>query len=293
MQSNHSTVLATLQRVQRFVDTHADVLGDGISKSGTKAILDESVNALSTHAAQQAGSKRAARATTAKVRVLRAALRNNHLKPIASVAAAQLSQVPEFIAFKMPKGNASPQVLIDAATAMGTAAGKYAQTFVTAGLPADFGASLATAIADYKTALTNKGAAKNKQSGATAGIKAEVQRGQGAVKVLDSIIEVALAANAPLLAEWKSARKFTGKAKPIPSTTVDSGSKGAVGSTTADPVGNTGSSANATSPAPNASAAPPASGTPTTESVQVVSTSTPASATVAASTPPAGASHSA
>ena len=235
MQSNHSTVLATLQRVQRYLDAHAAVLGDGITKSGTRAILDESADALSTHAAQQSGSKRAGKATTAKARVLRAALKKNHLKPIAAVAAAELKQVPEFIAFKMPKGNAAPQVLIDAATAMGTTAVKYAQTFVTAGLPADFEARLSTAIADYKTALTNKGAAKNKQSGATAGIKAEVQRGQGAVKVLDAIIEVALAANAPLLAEWKSARKFTGKATPIPSTTVNSGSKGAVGSTTADP----------------------------------------------------------
>jgi hypothetical protein len=175
--------------------------------------------------------------------------------------------------------------LIDHAQAMAVAAAKYEKTFVDAGLPTDFLAKLSAAVVDLRTALTNKGASKNKQSGATAGIRAEAGRGQGAVKVLDSIIEPALSGNQPLLAEWKGAKRFAGKAKPIPSTTLDSASAGATGSTTADPAGSSSSNASTatgsptTAPARTPSTTTSTSTTPTPAPAGQTASSTPAAST--------------
>lgn len=235
MQATQSTVLGTLQRVQRFVGDNATVLGPSITQSVTRSTLDDAVTALTGYAVTQTGSKRAALATTAKLKVLRVALRKNHLQPIATIAKAQLKQVPEFIALKMPRSNATSSALVHAGTAMHDAAALYQQTFIDAGLAPDFLAKLASGTADLNTALTNQGAAKAKQSGATVGIRSEVQRGRQALNMLDAVIEPALANNPSLLAEWQTAKRFGGKAQPIPSTTTSAGSAGAVGSTTADP----------------------------------------------------------
>jgi hypothetical protein len=70
--------------------------------------------------------------------VLRNALKLNHLRPVATVAAAHLRQVPDFAALKMPPKNATSRGLIAWAAAMKTAASTYADAFVGAGLPSDF-----------------------------------------------------------------------------------------------------------------------------------------------------------
>ena len=79
-----------------------------------------------------------AAAEAAKERVLRNALKLNHMRPVATVANAQLRQVPDFVALKMPPRNATSRTLINWAAAMKTAAGEYSDAFVGAGLPADF-----------------------------------------------------------------------------------------------------------------------------------------------------------
>ena len=115
MQSTHSTVLNTLQRVQRFMDTSADALGT-LNTSGYRRILDDVVTTLSSHAVNQAASKRVGSGETAKQRVLRNALKLNHMRPIAAVAAAQLKQVPEFVALKMAPAKSTSRQLIAATT---------------------------------------------------------------------------------------------------------------------------------------------------------------------------------
>src|SRR6185312_2196665 len=133
MQSQHTVVLNTLQRVQRFMDANADALGT-LNTSGYRKILDEVVDTLSGHAVNQATSKRVGSGETARQRVLRNALKLNHMRSISAIAAAQLKQVPEFTALKMPPTNSTSRQLIAAAGAMGAAAEHYSKTFVDAGL---------------------------------------------------------------------------------------------------------------------------------------------------------------
>ncbi len=228
MQSQTATVLNTLQKVQRFMDINADALGT-INHSGYRRILDDVVDTLSSHASNQAASKRMGSAETAKQRVLRNALRLNAMRPIAAVAAAQLKQVPEFLALKMPPGNSTSARLIAAAGGMATAATTYEKAFVDAGLPADFLDRLKTASDALNNSLTNRGNTAGNQVGATQGLKAESVRGREAVKVLDSLIEPQLAGDSVLLMQWKSARKFGGKSTVVANTTIDAAAKGPSG----------------------------------------------------------------
>jgi hypothetical protein len=225
MKASHATTLNTLTRVQRFLDLNGPSLGD-INASGYRKILDDVVDKLSGHAADQTTTKRTAAAEAAKERVLRNALKLNHMRPIATVANAQLRQVPDFAALKMPPKNATSRTLITWAAAMRAAASEYTGAFVGAGLPADFIdqlSSAADALGNSLTSRTSNGAA---QRGATIGLDAEATRGRQAVKVLDSLVEPLIQGNLALLAQWTAARRFGGKASAPTSTSIDAAAKG-------------------------------------------------------------------
>ncbi len=225
MKASHASTLNTLTRVQRFLDQNGPTLGD-INQSGYRKILDDVVDKLSGHAADQTTTKRAAAAEAAKERVLRNALKLNHMRPIATVANAQLRQVPDFVALKMPAKTATSRTLIAWAAAMKAAAGEYASAFVGAGLPADFLDQLqsaADALSNSLTSRTSNGAA---QRGATIGLDAEATRGRQAVKVLDSLVEPLIQGNLALLGQWTAAKRFGGKASAPTSTSIDAAARG-------------------------------------------------------------------
>jgi hypothetical protein len=239
--------LNTLGRVQRFLDQNGPTLGD-INASGYRKILDDVVDKLSGHAADQTTTKRTAAADAAKERVLRNALKLNHMRPIATVASAQLRQVPDFAALKMPSKNATSRTLITWAAAMKAAAGEYTGAFVGAGLPADFLDQLQAAADALTNSLTNRTSNGAAQRGATVGLAAEATRGRQAVKVLDSLVEPLIQGNLALLAQWTAARRFGGRAGSPTNTSIDAAAKGPTTSV---------SSAGAEPTTPPATAQPP------------------------------------
>jgi hypothetical protein len=70
-----------LMRVQRFMDTSTDALGS-LNQLGSRRTLDDVVTSMSTHAVNQAASKRFSSAQTAKQRVLRNPMKVNHMRLI-------------------------------------------------------------------------------------------------------------------------------------------------------------------------------------------------------------------
>ena len=226
MKSNLAAVLNMLIRVQRFLDQNGDSLGT-INQSGYRAVLDEAVKELSANDVNQSGSKRAVTAQVTKERVLRNALRINNMRPIATVAAAQLRQVPEFAELKMPAAQTNSRGLIAAAGAMGAAASIYTKTFVDAGLPADFLFALASASDALGTAINSRSTSRSTLRGATAGITAEATRGRQAVNVLDSLVEPLLAGNVVLLSQWQSVKRIGGKTPIVSNVSIDAAAKGA------------------------------------------------------------------
>ena len=238
MQSTHAAALNTLTRVQRFLDDHGTALGS-INQSGYRAILDDVVTMLSAHAVTQTTSKRMSAAIVAKERVLRNALKLNHMRPIAAVAAAQLRQVPEFLALKMPPITSTSRALIAWAGAMNSAAATYTKTFVDAGLPQDFLVQLKSAADALNAAITSRGATAVAQRGASAGLDAEVTRGRQAVRVLDALVEPLIAGDVSLLSEWKSAKRFGGRTGTVAETSLDAASSGSASIPSAQPASDT------------------------------------------------------
>ena len=222
MQTKHSTILTTLQNVQAFMETNANALGT-LNASDSRRALDDLEHTLSTHAVTQAQGKRSTKAEVAKQRVLRNTLKIKFLHPIESIAAAQLPQVPDFTALKVPKGIHTSQKLIAAAVTMGEAAAKYAPTFIGAGMAPTFLQDLKAAADELTAGLTAKGTAKSRQIGATTGLKSAAKQAHKIVNQLDALIDAQLATNPDLLARWKAVKRFAGKTAAITGATIDSG----------------------------------------------------------------------
>ena len=225
MQSKHAIVLGTLLRVQRFMDTNAEVLGP-VNTSGYRHVLDDTVTALQDHAVNQSASQQIGQGETAKQRALRSALRQNHMRPIATIALAELRQVPEFVSLRNPAPNLTAHKLVAAAGAMAVAARSYQSTFINGGLPADFLDQLKAAADAVTQSLTDRGTSTTTQAAATAGLATMASRGRAAVRVLDSLIQPQLAGNAVLLTQWKSAKRFVGRTSPVPATTFEAAAIG-------------------------------------------------------------------
>ena len=225
MQSQHVHVLDTFVRVQRFLDDKAQIVVKA-NRSSYRMMLDDVVMKLSEHAVTQTGARRASRGYTAKERVVRNALKINHMRPIAAVTEAMLRDVPEFNALKMPPQYISSRALIAWAGAMGDAVSRYQATFVAAGFDSDFIAQLRRAAEQLSETIADRGETRSAQAGATAGLSAECTRGRQAVRVLDALVEPQLGGNVGLLAEWKACKQFGGRRVPIAITSLDAAAKG-------------------------------------------------------------------
>ena len=252
-----TATLNTLSRVQRFLDQNATPLGD-INASGYRKILDDVVGKLArprrrSDDHQAGGGRRGGEGACASER----AQAEPHA-PRRHGGHAQLRQVPDFVALKMPPRNATSRTLINWAAAMKTAAGEYSDAFVGAGLPADFldqlkGASV-DALGNSLTNRTSNGAA---QRGATIGLDAEATRGRQAVKVLDSLVEPLIQGNLALLGQWAAAKRFGGRVSAPTSTSIDAAARGPA--TSVAPASGDSATSPESTPAPQAGAAPSAS----------------------------------
>src|SRR5688572_1652073 len=76
--------------------------------------------------------------------------------------------------------------------------------FVDRGMAADFDTELEDLAESLQEATARKGLGRSTRVGGTVGLLAESRRGLGFVRELDAIMEVILADNADLLAEWNS-----------------------------------------------------------------------------------------
>lgn len=226
MNSTHATVLNTLTRVQRFLDTNTATL-QTVNASEYRAELDQAVAALESHAVTQAQSKRVTAAQTAKQRKLRQGLKQNHLRPIARVAEARLRKDPDFVALRMPAGNSTSRRLIAAAGAMAKAAANHAPTFVSAGLQADFLVKLQEATDALSASLADRGHMATTGTAATKGLDAEATRARKALKVLDALVMSIIADDDALLAQWMSAKRFRGRTPSLALVGADVSEEGA------------------------------------------------------------------
>ena len=209
MKHRQSHVLETLRQVQVFLDANAAAVGPAVASS--RRNLDDVVAQLTTFAAAQEGGNMSSRGETAKQRVLRNALRRDHMRPIAEVAKQKLRDVPEFHSLVMPAANSTSAQLVARATAMADATQVHEAVFKEVGLPDDFIASLRALAAEVSQSIDTRKQHSSKRSGATAGLAAEERRGRSMLKLTDALVVPRLRNNDALIAEWRSAKRVPRK----------------------------------------------------------------------------------
>jgi hypothetical protein len=208
MRQRQAQIRDTLVRVQRFLDENAAALG-GVNSSGARRALDDAAARLTEHSVAQREHIIGATGETRKQRVLRLALRNRHLRPIANVAAASLAGVPEIAALRLPSKDLRGSRLVTAADAMANAAAPYLATFTGAGLKPDFLDALRALTREFEASHGERSDHVIARRASTIGLGVETAGGRAALHLLDAAIQQQLPNDAQLLAEWKGVRRIS------------------------------------------------------------------------------------
>jgi hypothetical protein len=216
VQIRHGNTLQSLRGVQAFLDEHAEKL-PGLKESGARKRLDALIEEMGAHAAAQTGSVLASKGATQKQYALRVALLEDHMAPIARIAAADLPDTPELAPLRMPQGRLTTEALAKAADGMLETAQPHSAVFIAAGLEQDFIERFRGAVAALLGSLDVRTASRSKRRGATRGMKETVRAARRNVRVLDAFVRRSLRGNAVLLERWAAVKRppsKTGKAAP-------------------------------------------------------------------------------
>ena len=220
MNTTQDSTLFTLRRIEEFLDDNSASF-PGLDQTGTRKDLAADIVTLSTHATTQKLNTDSARGATQKHSTLRTILLEDHMRPIARIARAKLSGVPELSALRMPRNNLSVEALTAAAAAMGEQATRFASVFIAAGQPGDFVQQLADATTALKAPISSRNANLSQRSTATEGLKTKLSDARKTVHILDSYVRTALRGNPALLAGWEQVKHVTKtRTKPKSTTTT-------------------------------------------------------------------------
>ena len=207
-----------LRRVQQFLDKFAEKLFAERAAAARKE-LDQLVEEMGVNETAQATSTLNAKGQTAALAVLRRDLVTHHMRPVATIAAAHLRDVPGFKALQLPRKGLKVAVLIQDATAMAEAARAHQEVFVDNGRPENFVDALLAAAAAVRAAIDARGKSHQNSAGAQAGLKATATRTHLVMRFLDAQVKSALGDDPKTLAAWNSAKRIgRGKVVPIEAT---------------------------------------------------------------------------
>ena len=203
-----------LRRVQQFLDEFAVKLFAANAAAARKE-FDQLVEEMGVNETAQASSTLNAKSQTADQAVLRRDLVNHHMRPVATIAAAHLRDVPGFKALQLPKVGVKVAVLVQDATAMAEAARAYQQVFVENGRPQDFADALGAAATAVRASIDARAKSIASKAAARAGLKATATRAHLVLRFLDAQVKSAAGDDPKILAAWKSAKRI-GKGKVVP-----------------------------------------------------------------------------
>lgn len=206
MQKKQGSSADTLRGVRDFLDAHADRLA-GVVAPEIRRELDDAIAAVASHVSSQSEGRLAGEGATRKQRALRRVLRDEHMAPIAAIAAAKLPATPEVEPLKMPPQSAGVAKLAAHAHGMAATAKQHAPVFTNAGLPASFADDLTGAADALVGARDEQTASRAARRGATSGLRASLARGRQVVRILDAVVSRALKDDPALLAGWKNVKR--------------------------------------------------------------------------------------
>ena len=207
-----------LRRVEQFMDAFAAQL-TVVNTTAARQELDQLVKDMGVHESTQAISTLNAKGQTAQLAALRHDLVEEHMRPVATIAAAHLRTVPNFQAMQVPRSSVKVAVLVQDAIAMAEAARPYQQVFVANGRAADFADALVAAAGAVRASIDARAQNIGNRAGARQGLTATATRAIAVVRLLDAQIKRALVDDPTALAAWQSAKRIgRGKVVPIEAT---------------------------------------------------------------------------
>jgi hypothetical protein len=213
MHENQKRMLAALRRVQSFLDGRAESL-PGINDTGARQTIDEIVGELESLSLKQDPTKFQRRAELEQLKALRDGLRATWMRPIASIAATQLRNTPEYDKLRYPIQRTDDVMLAIEGREMAAAAGRHREVFTGAGMPADFDQTCVAAIAVFDRAVADRQLNNAMRVAVTGQLRAEARRGAHAIRVMDSLVRPLLANRDQLRAEWDSAKRVVLRSAP-------------------------------------------------------------------------------
>jgi hypothetical protein len=215
MEKKHMQFLAALRTAQQFLDAKDAVLGP-INKTGARTGLDTSIETISRLAELQERHRILVTGQRTDEQRLAKQFRRKNVRPIVEVARQKLPDEVDLLShLKAPRHSTNSTALATRGNAIADAVAPFTQTFLEAGLPADFAVQLKTAAGELAKAVSNKGTLRAGRRGATDGIGKAVSQARRAVRVLDALVKAQLKSAEPLVTEWRDAVRVIrgGKAK--------------------------------------------------------------------------------
>jgi hypothetical protein len=202
--------LQSLRSVQLFIRGHTAEVGVVI---GTVPLvqLDAAVDHAESAATVQGARTRDRRGEHNRQLVLERRLKHDHLHPIVKFGRAELAGVPNFKALTPPMRNLLGVKLVQVARAVAGAARPYSARFVEGQFPADFIAQLMAAADTVQRSMDICVRQHLQRVNATKAVAEAISRGRAAVARLDARITRLVAGNAPLLEEWRVAKRVRRK----------------------------------------------------------------------------------
>jgi hypothetical protein len=214
MRAQHIRKFDMLRRVQQFLDDFAAQLGV-VNGTAARREFDQLVEEMGVNESTQAISTLNAKSQTAVQTVLRRDLVNHYMRPVATIAAAHLRDVPGFKALQLPSKGVKVAVVLQEATAMAEAARPYQQVFVENGRPENFADELLAAAAAVRGSIDARAKYIASRAGARGGLKATSSRAHLVLRLLDAQVKSALEDDPKALAAWNSAKRI-GKGRVVP-----------------------------------------------------------------------------
>ena len=218
MYSRQQKLIELYQRVKAFLAEHPAPEAPGFTAAREK--FEALVAQVTDHSTAQLMGRQLTRAESQRVKSLMSKLRVYHMKPIVTIARAEIDQQPGITeAFQLPHGSVGAVKLLAAAKAMRESAQLYQPVFVGAGRPADFLDRLTAAMTAVESALGGHARNVGTRVGANVGLTRGLSRARNALELLDPIVREAYEGNQVVLAKWKAAKRLRGV--PAPAGTAE------------------------------------------------------------------------
>jgi hypothetical protein len=266
MEAKQQKVLARFGQVLTFLDANTSLIPPS-AVATQRQVLTSAIAQINGFAQDQL-RKGTENVVAQSLSSARTALRDTYMRQLATVGLHSLTGLhagdPNIAnarqVFTLPATRTNALTLISSAQAMVQTATPYTAVFTANGVDLN---AVTTAIQTLQTAVNAESSAQRISKGATQGIRAQLQAGHGALRLMDVVIRPLLAGNKPVLTQWDSVQRTSGGSNlstpvPVPAAVPSGTSTPSTTSPVASPPGGT-----AASPATPAAAlaTPPAAAT--------------------------------